>query len=162
LSRASLYGGDAYAEIRLREGVATFGTVTYVRGINHDPRPLVGDPNKPAEPLPGIYPLNGSIGIRFFDQQQDRWGVTFLTRMVHGQDVVADSLAELPTAGYTTLDLLGYYRVNNRLRLTAAILNVTDRLYTQHGSLLLVNRVGDASFVKDPGINARFGLELSF
>jgi outer membrane receptor protein involved in Fe transport len=156
LDRASLYGGDLYGDVKLMPGMTMFGTMTYVRGINHDPQ------GKGAEGLPGIYPLNGTLGLRVFEPENERWGVTGLTRLVKGQDVLADSLFELPTSGFVIFDILGYYRVNDHLRLTTAILNVGDRVYTQHGSLLIRDRNNNASFVKDPGINARFGIELTY
>ena len=69
-----------------------------------------------SEGLPGMYPLNGVLGIRFRDPAEDRWFVEFGSRMVHRQTFVATSLSEIPTPGFTVFNLRGYYRVNKNLR----------------------------------------------
>lgn len=161
LARATLYGSDAFIDVKIFDGLAAFGTAAYVRGINNSPQ--IGG----ADNLPGIYPFNGSVGLRYFDQKEDRWGVTGITRMAMSQNVVANTLFELPTPGFVTFDLLGYYRFTDNIKATSAIINVFDRSYTQHGSLLLTDRLAPASssftnFTPNPGITARFGLEMTF
>lgn len=156
LERASLYGGDAFAEAKLLRWLALNGTLSYTRGTNHSP---VGSG---SEGLPNIYPLAARVGVRVFEPCNERWGVSFITRMVHGQDFVADSLAEVPTDGFTVFDVRAYYRVSDNLRLTSAVENLFDRVYTQHGSLAIVDSAGNLSFVKEPGINFLMGAELSY
>ena len=161
LSRATLYGSDAFVDVKIFDGLATFGTAAYVRGINNDPQ--FGG----ADNLPGIYPFNGTVGLRYFDHKDDRWGVTGITRMAMSQNVVAQTLFELPTPGFVTFDLLGYWRLTDNIKATAAFINLFDRSYTQHGSLLLSDPLAPAStsntnFTPNPGITARFGLEMTF
>lgn len=167
LDRASLYGGDAIADVTLLRGLALTGSMSYTRGTNHSPvldlnRDGVIDAVKDSEGLPNIFPLVGRVGIRLFDPDCDRWGISFITRMVHGQDYLADSLFELPTDGYTICDVRGYFRVSDNLRLTGAVENIFDRVYTQHGSLVINDVNGNVSFVKEPGITFLAGAEFTY
>lgn len=158
LERATLWGGDMFGDVRLMPWLSLNGSMAYVKGTNHSPQ--VGG----AEGLPGIYPFNTTVGLKVHDSciERDKWGMELLTRMVIGQGYVADSLFEDPTSGYTTLALRGYYKVNENLRLTSSIQNLTDRTYTEHGSLVIVDPNGNRTFVKEPGINLLMGLELEY
>ena len=44
--------------------------------------------------------------------------------MVARQNYVATSLSDLPSAGFATFDLRGYYRLRPRIRMTMAIENL--------------------------------------
>ena len=122
---ATLFGGDMFAEVTLWDGVSVFGSMAYVRGTNHDPVAFVADPSWSSpdgttvplgrsEGLPLIYPLSGTLSIRVFDPDAQRWGLEFASRMVRRQDHLAYSLSELSTAGFAVFDLRGYYRLRER------------------------------------------------
>lgn len=168
LDHATLYGGDMYGEWSPPESsVALYATMAYLRGINGDATytsDVAGAGLQPAgsDALPGIYPLNSILGVRFFDPDTQWWSLALQLRMVKGQDVVAATLFEQPTAGFTTMDIIGSVQATKNMRVFTSLENVFDRTYTEHGSLLVVNSNGDASFVKEPGINFRIGVELSF
>lgn len=167
LDQATLYGCDVFGEWRPRDSwFSVFGSLAYLRGINHDAKYLnnaqSGLVDAGADALPGIYPLNSILGVRFFDPDTQWWSVTFQTRMVKGQDIVSATLFELPTPGFTTLDIIGSVQATKNMRVFSSLENVFDRTYTEHGSLLLVNQAGGPSFVKEPGINFRVGVELTY
>lgn len=173
IDRATLWGGDLFGQYRIYKWLALTGTMAYVKGTNHDPQrqfDAAGNPvPKTSEGLPGIYPFNTTVGILISEPTKNRWGIEFSTRMVNGQNYVADSLLEAPTPGFTVCDLKGFWVVKERqenrgvgVRLTSGIDNLFDRTYTEPNSLVLVNPAGGYSFIKQPGINLRFGLEVEY
>jgi iron complex outermembrane receptor protein len=178
IERASLYGGDVSAEVQLSEYLSVGATVSYVKGTNHSPglvradtgagvdpdNPPAGIPlvEKSAEGLPNIFPLNGTISIRIAEPKENKWGFEVLTRLSKRQDFLADSLVEAPTPGFGIVDLRAYAELRKNLRVTSTIENLFDRVYTQHGSLAIVDRSGLFSFVKEPGINWRLGVEVEY
>jgi outer membrane receptor protein involved in Fe transport len=166
---ADIYGGDMFGELLVTKWCTIAATLAYVKGTNHSPEILNADgtrTDKGAEGLPGIYPLNGTIGLRFHDPKErwgaGKWGVELLTRMVDGQQYVADSLFEAPTVGFAVFDLRGFYKVNDNLRLMTDISNLFDRTYTEHSSLAIVNPAGAFSFIKEPGINIRVAAAMEW
>jgi len=80
---ASLCGGDLFAEWQIRPGFSLLGNISYVSGENltpveyhyHLPNALQGTLVRLSgqEPLPNIYPLNGRLGIHFFDPDANKW-----------------------------------------------------------------------------------------
>jgi iron complex outermembrane recepter protein len=173
IDQATLCGGDLFAEVKVSEVFSVFGNMSYVLGTNDSPVafeqsssgqfldgriiPLGG-----TEGLPGMYPFNGVVGVRFREPSEDRWFVEFGSRMVHRQTFVATSLSEIPTAGFTVFNLRGYYRVNKNLRLTADFENLLNRSYYEPGSLAIVGPNGVPAFVQDPGFSAILGLDARF
>ena len=142
--------------------------MAYVKGTNHAPVTAVwGDdltfvPTLGSEPLPGIYPFHGATWIRVSDAREQRWGIEFAARMVQHQNRVATTLSELPTAGFAVFDLRGHVRLRENFRLTLGIKNLLNRTYTEHGSLVILNRQGQAVFIKEPGISVLVGGEWNF
>ncbi len=167
IDQVALWGTEFSGEYKLREWLAVVGSVAYVRGSNlapvrFDAGTLTLIPLPFTEPLPGIYPLNSTFGVRIFEPRANKWSFETLVRMVARQDRVASSLAELPTAGFTVVGLQGSYQVSESVRLFSSIENLFDRPYTQHGSLAIVNPGGAIDFVKEPGFSWFVGLEARF
>lgn len=172
LDRALLWGGDLLAEAPLRRGWAIAGTLSYVEGRNYDRKVFVSDSYIPTggtfvrlagdEPLPGIYPLSGTVRLRWFDPEGDAWSLELVARLVAEQDRVAASLSELPTDGFAVFGLRGHWRATDSLRLMAGVDNLFDEAYTQHGSLVIINAAGRPSFVQEPGISFVMGMELTY
>lgn len=182
LDQATLAGGDMSLWTKLLPYMGTFASMSYVKGTNWSPTEtlfnpdgtpqlnpngtLVQRPKGSGEGLPGIYPFTSTLGLRFFQPvargQMPRWSFDVITRMVNGQQFVADSLFEYATQGFTVFDLRAHYNIRDNIRLTSSILNLFDRTYYEHGSLAVVDRNGNFSFVKEPGFNFRVGLEVSY
>ncbi len=171
---ATLLGGDLYGEVKMTDWMAVYGTMSYTYGTNESPvssdnygiyanKISLAAKGLTSDGLPGIYPLNGTIGVRVFQSQDDRWCLDFCARMVHNQDHVAKSLAEAPTPGFTVYNLRGYYRVNKNIRLNAEIQNLFNRYYIEPGSLAITNGAyGPHTYVPEPGISAIIGVDARF
>ncbi|MCR4413974.1 MAG: TonB-dependent receptor, partial [Thermoguttaceae bacterium] len=173
LDWASLAGADFVAEARLLDRLAVFGNMSYVRGTNHAPVAFVANeawysPDGHvvrlggSEGLPGIYPLNGVVGVRLLSATDDRWLLEWSTRMVARRSHVAYSLSEIPSPGFATHAIRGYYRLHKNVRLSAYLENLLDREYAEPGSLAFIDRNGRIGFIKEPGFTALVGIEGRF
>ncbi len=171
---ATLLGGDLYSEWKLSDRLTLYGTMSYTYGTNESPVNYTswgtyGEKNSLAslgltsDGLPGIYPLNGTVGVRLCQGKEDRWCLDFCTRMVHNMDHVAKSLAEAPTPGFTVHNLRGYYRVSKNVRLDMEIQNLFNRFYIEPGSLAISKGpLGEHLYVPEPGISAIIGVDARF
>jgi outer membrane receptor protein involved in Fe transport len=167
LNRVTLFGGELSGEFRLLPWLALNGTLAYVRGTIHSPVRFIEAthtivPLPGTEPLPGIYPLNSTVGLRVFEPRKNKWSMELVARFVDDQDRVATRYAELPTPGFGVWYVRGNYQVGEHLRLFSSIDNLFDRVYWEHGSLAIVNPQGTIDFVKEPGISWIFGFEAKF
>ncbi|MBN2023720.1 MAG: TonB-dependent receptor [Pirellulales bacterium] len=170
---AMLWGCDLFGELELRRGVSLFGCVSYTQGRNLSrvkfldagtdtalDGTFVSIPG--AESLPNIYPLNGSISLRVFDPENDRWRVEFVTRLVNAQHEVAASIAEVPSPGFVVFDLRGYYRWRENVRLSLSLENLLDTYYSEPGSVAIMNSAGRPVFMPEPGFSVLFGIDGKF
>jgi iron complex outermembrane receptor protein len=142
---ATLAGAELAAECDLTPALAPFANFKYLTGRN-----LLRD-----EPLPAIYPLEARLGVRWHDPCDDRYGIEFVARLVGHQDQVAVSLAELPTAGFTTYDLRGYWQALERLRVIAGLENLFDKNYLEHLNV-------HVPAVLEPGLNFYVATQMDF
>ena len=111
----------------------------------------------PEEWLPGIPPLEARVGLRFHQPCLDpSWGVEIEARMVDRQDLVATTLSERETSGFTILNARGYARPADNFMVYAGVENFTDRFYREH----LDYRAGRG--VWQPGVNFYFSGELTY
>lgn len=85
-----------------------------------------------------------------------------MTRIVGEQSRVARTLAELPTDSFAVCSLRSYYRPREWWRVTAAVENMFNQSYTQHGSLVIVGPNGLPTFVREPGIGFFLGSEFTY
>jgi outer membrane receptor protein involved in Fe transport len=168
---ATLAGGEVFVDFDLNEWAAPFGSMTYVEGrdLTHQdmrrPLNLVSSRRDiPSEPLPGIPPLEGRVGIRIHEPSRargtaPRWSVEIGVRMVREQNLVATSLGEQPTSGFSVWDARAFWQVNKALLLTAGVENFGDKFYREHLDPL-------AGFPTDllfrPGTNVYLGAQLEF
>jgi outer membrane receptor protein involved in Fe transport len=137
---ATLAGGEVFCDFDLTEYLTPFGSVSYVQGwdLTHiDTRraPNLASSRRTIdqEPLPGITPLEGRAGIRLHEPTRSpRWSIELGARMVDEQNLVATSLGEVPTPGFTIWDLRSYWQVSQALLLTAGVENFTDKFYREH------------------------------
>jgi iron complex outermembrane receptor protein len=122
---ARLRGGELFASLPVLFGrVFVSGDVSYVRGDQE----AVPERGIAAGPLAEMPPLRGHASARYDD------GVFFgaaEATFAADQERVDAALREERTAGWGTLDLsVGMRR--GKLRATAGVANVFDRLYTDH------------------------------
>lgn len=162
---ASIAGMECFGQHAVRDWMTLFGSVSYTEGrdLSRDtPARLSAFPDRSDlagidhEPLPGIHPLEGRVGILFQDSTPARrWGLEFQARIVDNQDRVAESLDEIPSAGFTTYDVRGYRRFGSVL-LTGGVENLTNKFYREH----IDYRSGFGVF--RPGFGAYIGAEYKF
>ncbi|MBI1914054.1 MAG: TonB-dependent receptor [Planctomycetes bacterium] len=161
---ATLAGGELFADVDLTGYLTPFLTVSYVQGRD---RTHV-DTRRPAglvssrtfidtEPLPGISPLEIRSGFRLHEATvRPRWSVEFLARSVLGQNLIAASLSELPTSGFTIFDVRAFWQITDQVLLTGGVENIGDKFYREH----LDPRSGDQLF--RPGTNAYAAVEVKY
>jgi outer membrane receptor protein involved in Fe transport len=166
--RAELTGFELYGEQDLGSYTTLFGTMSYREGTDRTRAANGFFPGLPRssspvgttlatgseEPLPVIYPLDSRMGVHLHGLDQ-RWGVELATRIVASQGRVATSLGELPTPGFYTFDIRGFWQATEHLFVFAGVENLTDQNYLEHfDSRIFVNPVFQ------PGANFYFGTEL--
>jgi iron complex outermembrane recepter protein len=176
---ATLAGFDMYAEYDVASCLTAFGTAKYVEGrdLSRNSNGLFGFTmnttrseitNRDHEPLPAIPPLEGRVGLRLHPAgPRQNWGVEFSSRIVNHQYQIATSLNELPTPGFTTYDIRGYWKPTQAWTLIVGFENLTDKNYLEH--LDPHGRVetffpppASLGLVYRPGFNAYFSAELVY
>ncbi|HKB41370.1 MAG TPA: TonB-dependent receptor, partial [Gemmataceae bacterium] len=161
---ATLAGGELFADLDLTGYLTPFIIVSYVQGRDRThvdtQRSAVLVSSRRAfdtEPLPGIPPLEIRSGFRIHEETvRPRWSVEFLARSVMGQNLVATSLSELPTSGFTIFDVRAFWQMSDQVLLTGGVENIGDKFYREH----LDPRSGDQLF--RPGTNAYAALEVKY
>ena len=124
---ATLSGAEIYGEYDASEAVVLFASLSYVEGQDRTTN----------VPLWSIYPLDSIVGMRV-QQISDfpRWGVEMAVRIVDNQGRFNSnplaSLVEQPTPGFTTVDLIGYWRIGDRTTLYTGVENLGNRNYQEH------------------------------
>ncbi|MFO0938003.1 MAG: TonB-dependent receptor [Gemmataceae bacterium] len=179
---ATLAGTEMYLQVRATEWLTPFATLSYVQGIdqthvdNRRPGNLASSRrNDPAtrqfttstEPLPQIPPLESRLGFRLHSREETpRWQVEFSARIVNGQNDVATSLGELPSSGFTTFDIRGFWQMTKYCQLTAGVENIGDKLYREHLDPISANLAQQRGMPVAPlyrqGTNFFFNTQLSY
>ncbi len=83
------------------------------------------------EPLFGVPPFEQQYAIDIHNSARTRW-LEVLVTSTAAQDRVAASRFEVPTSGWTTIDLMAAVRMNDGLTLRAGVQNLTDQYYVNH------------------------------
>jgi iron complex outermembrane receptor protein len=102
-------------------------TLTLLASLNY----LWGQNDLLEEPVLGVTPFGGSLGLRF-DHPADSWYLQGAVRARGDQNRVASSLGEVPTDGYATGDIQGGVLILQNLRLDAGVENLWDQEYIDH------------------------------
>jgi hemoglobin/transferrin/lactoferrin receptor protein len=122
-----------------------------------------GDDLTRDEPLNSIDPPQAVLGARY-EAASARWAVELVLTAVEAQRRVDESAADLyQTDGYATVDLLGQWRVSDRVRLDVGLFNVTDAEYIEWADVR--GRAADdvlVPYYTRPGFNASATLRYDF
>jgi len=90
-----------------------------------------GDDTVTGRPLNGVDPPRAVVGVDYSPAGLD-WRVEGVLTVAEGQSRVDESTGPLARAGgYSTLDVLGGWKINERVHLRAAFFNVFDRRYAE-------------------------------
>jgi iron complex outermembrane recepter protein len=174
----TLFGAEASAEFDFVKTQTAFATLSYVEGQDRSRNgdgaatvfipgnPVIlglprgsfsGVPGNAEEPLPGISPLEATVGYRIHEaSKKPKWSVEFAARIVDQQDRVATSLLENSSAGFVTYNIRGHWQVNDKWLVASGIENLTNKYYREHLDL----RTGAGVF--QPGTNFYFSTELKY
>lgn len=182
--RATLFGFEGDAEWQLSDSVSLFGQLSYVEGTDHtrngdfatlqaqslplSPSQRVAGQPRGAfsgvaggseEPLPGIAPLQSTLGVRLNGELGDSpFSIELAARIVDDQSRVASSLLETRTPGFTVWDTRGVIQVTDSITAFAGVENFTDKNYREHFDF----RSQSGQSVRQPGVNFYFGSELVY
>ncbi|MCA9140187.1 MAG: TonB-dependent receptor [Planctomycetales bacterium] len=163
---ATLTGFEYYCEADLTDGLQAFGNLAYLDGRDREIN----------QPLAGINPLEGRLGLRLVDTgTQNRWGFEWGLRMVDNQNRLATLrevapatgvvTLETPTPGFTTSYLRGYIRPRDHVSITMGAENLFDRNYYEHLNLRIPadQQLGyGQTVVLSPGFTPYFGVEIDY
>lgn len=160
---ATLTGFETAEEYDLASYLTPFAKMKYVQGQNET---LGG-------PLPGIPPLEGTVGFRLHDScKEEKWEFEIGTRVVNQQARVGEILilntptvVEERTGGFTTSYVRASYNWSKDFHLVAGIDNMFNRSYQEHLDLRLLGPTGfpaPPTRVLSPGITPYFGLDWTF
>jgi iron complex outermembrane receptor protein len=84
-----------------------------------------------GEPLFGVPPFEQQYAIDVHNPARTRW-LEVLVTSTAAQERVAATRFEVPTEGWTTIDLMAGVRMNDGLTLRAGVQNLTDQYYVNH------------------------------
>ena len=83
------------------------------------------------EPLFGVPPFEQQYALDIHNPARTRW-LEVLVTSTAAQERVATGRFEVPTGGWTTVDLMAGVRLNDELTLRAGVQNLTDEYYVNH------------------------------
>jgi len=152
-----VYGVEMAALYRLTDEIMFFGDLGYAKGEVDQFLDTAGT-LKSEQPLSKMGPGMIHLGARYAPKEAGVWVEGLFTAARHQQHLsVSDSTdtQRIPTKhgtpGYAVCTLRGGYEINEHVTATAAVENIADRDYRQHGS-----------GVNEPGTNFILGMDVRF
>lgn len=164
---ATLTGFEVYSEYDICTRVMAFGTMSYIEGRDESIHAS----------LPGMYPLESTLGVRLTDRQAgDRWALEFGARIVNDEDRIGQfrlsdasrtvlAPVESETPGFTIFHVRGYLNLSDSFHLVAGIDNLFDKTYLEHLNLRYPSVPSDgalATRILSTGFSPYFGTEWSY
>ena len=123
IDQAEIYGLEAEFEYFItgskRNGLSLITSIAWAEGNNTS-----GDE---SVPLNSINPLEAVVGLRY-RAPENRWGTELIATLV-GEKTRIDGDNLFTPDGYTTVDLIGYYNVSNRLSINLGLFNLFNEKY---------------------------------
>jgi len=148
INRASKFGGEVQAKVKVSSTLSVEGTMFYTRGQNEDTR----------EPLPDIPPLESQLRIRYevFD---GRGWVQLMGRWVAEQNRISKDFGEQPTPGFALLNLRAGMHFARFIEVAIGVENLLDKAYYEH---LNRKRRTDMMPIYEPGRNVVLQVNLEY
>ena len=144
--QAHFYGGEARLDLELSPHLRGRGSLGYVWG----------EDTLLNEPLLGIPPLQGRLGLRLHSLTGTHW-LDFSATLVDAQRRVALSRFERQTPGYAVFDLKAQTRLSSDWTLRVGIENLGNRLYSSH-----LNSLNPFSGLRVPEMGRNFYLGVEY
>lgn len=116
------------------------------------------------EPLDSISPLTLVAGLNY-DHPSQRWGGSLNLTWVDGKDEadLSEDSEWLSIPSHTLLDLTGYYNLNQHLKVSAGLFNLTDEKYWVWNDIRELSSTStNLDRYTQPGRNVGIDLTLSF
>jgi hemoglobin/transferrin/lactoferrin receptor protein len=134
-------------------GLSAFGNFTH----------SVGDNLEDDVPLDSIPPMYAIAGLRY-RAMENRWGVEFVSTMVHRKDRYSGiDPNQFITPGYGVFDLLAYANVSRNVQVNVGLFNIFNREYYQWLNLRGIEaNDADRTRFAAPGINAAATLKVQW
>ena len=110
------------------------------------------------EPLFGVPPFELQLAIDVHNPARTRW-LEVLVTSTAAQERVAVTRFEVPTEGWTTIDVMAGVRMNDGLTLRAGVQNLTDQYYVNH---LNASNPFTGQRIAELGRSAYIGAEVGF
>jgi hemoglobin/transferrin/lactoferrin receptor protein len=149
-----IYGLEIAALYRLTDEVSVFSDWGYAKGEAEQLNAGIKD----DQPIGKMNPSTMHLGARFEPKGSTVWVeglATIVARQSHLSIAEGSDTQRIPpkhgTPGYTTYTVRGGHNVTEKVAITAAVENITNKDYRQHGS-----------GVNEPGTNFVMGLDLKF
>ncbi len=153
-SEGYVYGVEAAALCRLTDEIMLFGDLGYAKG---EADQLIGTVES-EQPLSRMGPGILHLGARYAPKDTGVWVEGLFTAARHQRHLSVSDGADsqrIPvkhgTPGYAVYTLRGGCKVNEHVTVTAAVENIADKDYRQHGS-----------GVNEPGTNFILGMDVRF
>ncbi len=144
---ARAVGGEATAAVRFADHWRADASLAYVRGTNRtDGLPLAQQP-----------PAEGRLGLHY---DRGEWAAGGLVRASRRQHRVAPDQGNIvgqdlgPTPGFAVFSAYAAWRPSARMRVTAGVDNVFDKLFAEHlsrGGALVAGFPAPTTRVNEPG-----------
>jgi len=147
-SEAVFYGGELLLDQRVSSAFSWRASLSYVWG----------EDRAFDEPVLGLPPLTGELGVRYNLPRRDLY-LDLSATIADRQDRVATSRFEQATPGHTVFNLAAGYRWSDRLALSAGVENLFDRTWSDH---LNSPNPFSGERIGEMGRAFRLGLEVGF
>lgn len=123
IDQAEIYGVEAEFEYFItgskRNGLSLITSIAWAEGNNTS-----GDE---SVPLNSINPIEAVVGLRY-RAVENRWGTELIATLV-GEKTRIDGDNLFAPDGYTTVDLIGYYNLSDRLSINLGLFNLFNEKY---------------------------------
>ena len=158
ISKAEIYGVEFSARLNLDEalsapeGLYSKFSIAYAEGKNKD----TGDH------IDSVAPLNGVVGLGYDSLNNTYGGLLSVSMTASKDNWSTDGVADV--AGYTLVDLTGYYRPINDLTLRAGLFNAFDKKYWEYSNMNMDEHSSSTNrdFYSQPGRNWGVSLDYQF
>ncbi|NJK61975.1 MAG: TonB-dependent hemoglobin/transferrin/lactoferrin family receptor [Synechococcaceae cyanobacterium SM2_3_1] len=131
----------------------------------------VGDNLTDDQPLFSINPLEAIFSLNY-DDPNEKWGARLIATLVgdprdperEPTQLDPDQPPAIPfvPSGYTVVDLLGYYNINESYSLNFGIFNLFDTEYFRYSDVRFLNQGPEVARFAQPGTNAAINLVSRF
>jgi hemoglobin/transferrin/lactoferrin receptor protein len=118
-------------------------------------------------PLDSIDPVKAVVGLNYA-APSERWGGDLMLTLVAGKRSADIAASRYATAGYGLVDVLGFYRIREKVRINFGLFNIGNRDYIEWADTAAIAYDPDTNSYPElrrftrPGFNAGISLRAEF